>query len=92
MNQPTPAVVDAHAPAAATSAAAELAARIQIPRRLPSATTASPCATYPTPPTPVPALPGGLAPPLPQRRTNPPSGAMFLGSHVDDAITGRYRH
>ena len=61
------------------------------PSGCPSATTASRSATYPTAPT-----PGSCAAPEDWRRhyllghRTPPTGAMFLGSRVDDALSTYY--
>ena len=91
MTQPTGAVADAPAPTTAP-AAAELAARIQIPRRLPVRYDGQPLRHLSNS-----SYTKFLLCPEDWRRhylkgeRTPPTGAMFLGSRVDDALTAYYR-
>jgi PD-(D/E)XK nuclease superfamily len=92
MTHPVGAVLDAAAPALdARGAAAELAARIQIPRRLPVRYDGQPMRHLSNS-----SYTKFLLCPEDWRRhylkgeRTPPSGAMFLGSRVDDAVTGFY--
>ena len=95
MTQPTGAVLDAPAPTTAVPlvvSAAELAARIQIPRRLPVRYDGQPLrhlsnSSY----TRFVLCAEDWRRRYLQGERTPPTGAMFLGSRVDDALTGYYR-
>ena len=82
----------AAAPAAGTSAAAALASRIEVPRRLPPRSDGEPIrhlsnSSY----TLFLACPEAWRLKYLQRKKEPASGAMFLGSRVDDALTLYYQ-
>ena len=83
---------DAPTSAAGTSAAAALASRIEVPRRLPPRCDGEPIrhlsnSSY----TLFLACPEAWRLKYLQRKTEPASGAMFLGSRVDDALSLYYR-
>ena len=92
MTQPAGAVLDAPAPTAhARDAAAALAARIQIPRRLPVRHDGQQIrhlshSSY----TKFLLCPEDWRRHYLKRERTPPTGAMFLGSRVDDAVSGYY--
>ena len=92
MTQPSGAVVDAPAPTTrGPAAAAALAARIQIPRRLPVRYDGQPMRHLSNS-----SYTRFLLCPEDWRRhylkgeRTPPTGAMFLGARVDDAVSGFY--
>lgn len=92
MTQPSGAVVDAPAPTTrGPAAAAALAARIQIPRRLPVRYDGQPIrhlsnSSY----TRLLLCPEDWRRHYLKGERTPPTGAMFLGARVDDAVSGFY--